>query len=128
MEFDLCSGGGGKSIFERLVGADPETRSRFLVRAVAEEAIASSQLEGAATSHEVALDMIRSGRRPANKDEQMIFNNLEGMEFIRAHKDDPLTPGLVLSADSPGRGIAGGRDPGLRTPRPASPPGSSSSD
>jgi len=71
-------------------------RERFLVRSLVEEAITSSQLEGASTTRAAALDMIRSGRSPSNKSERMIFNNFETMEFIRAHQHDRLTPELVL--------------------------------
>jgi Fic family protein len=42
------------------------------------------------------MDMFRSGRAPTNKDERMIFNNLIGMEFIREHKKEKLSPDLVL--------------------------------
>jgi len=52
-------------------------------------------LEGASTTRQKAMEMFRSGRLPADKSEQMIFNNLQGMEFIRAHQGDELTPGLV---------------------------------
>ena len=76
---------------------NPATRERFLIRSLVEEAITSSQLEGASTTRQKAMEMFRSGRQPANKSEQMIFNNLRGMEFIRTHRRDPLTPQLVLS-------------------------------
>ena len=71
-------------------------KERFLVRSLIEEAITSSQLEGASTTRKAAMDMFRSGRKPSNKAERMIFNNLEGMSFIRHHQNDDLTPELVL--------------------------------
>jgi Fic family protein len=74
----------------------PGPRERFLVRSLVEEAINSSQLEGASTTRAAAMDMIRSGRTPSNKSERMILNNLETMEFIRDHQEDRLTPQLVL--------------------------------
>ena len=52
-------------------------RSRF--SSLVEESITSSQLEGAATTREVAKEMIRSGRSPRDKSEQMIFNNYQAM-------------------------------------------------
>lgn len=73
----------------------PQTKTRFMVRSLIEEAITSSQLEGASTTREKAMEMFRSGREPSDKSEQMIFNNLKGMEFIRAHQADVLTPELV---------------------------------
>lgn len=75
---------------------NPAMRDRFLFHSLVEEAITSSQLEGAATTRKQAMEMFRSGRQPRNKSEQMIFNNLKGMEFIRAHQREPLTPDLVL--------------------------------
>ncbi len=75
---------------------NPATRERFLFRSLVEEAITSSQLEGASTTRTKAMEMFRSGRQPADKSEQMIFNNLRGMEFIREHQHDSLTPQLVL--------------------------------
>jgi len=74
---------------------NPQTKTRFLVRSLIEEAITSSQLEGASTTHQKAMEMFRSGRQPADKSEQMIFNNLQGMEFIRANQGGELTPELV---------------------------------
>jgi len=75
---------------------NPATRERFLFRSLVEEAITSSQLEGASTTRKKAMEMFRSGRQPADKSEQMIFNNLRGMEFIREHQHDLLTPQFVL--------------------------------
>jgi Fic family protein len=71
-------------------------KERFLVRSLIEEAITSSQLEGASTTRKAAMEMFRSGRQPSNKAERMIFNNLRGMQFIQQHKNDELTPELVL--------------------------------
>ena len=76
---------------------NPQTRTRFLVRSLIEESITSSQLEGASTTRQKAMEMFRSGRAPSDRSEQMIFNNLKGMEFIRAHQGDDLTPELVKS-------------------------------
>lgn len=75
---------------------NPSTRERYLFRSLVEEAITSSQLEGASTTRKKAMEMIRSGRLPTDKSEQMIFNNLKGMRFIRDNQDKPLTPQLVL--------------------------------
>lgn len=77
--------------------SNPESHTRFLVRSLIEEAITSSQLEGASTTHAKAMAMFRSGRRPQDKSEQMIFNNLRGMDFIRQHQRDRLTPELVMN-------------------------------
>jgi Fic family protein len=46
-----------------------------VLRSLQEEAITSSQLEGAATTHKVAKHMLREQREPRNKGERMILNN-----------------------------------------------------
>jgi Fic family protein len=61
-----------------------------------EEAIRSSQLEGAATTRPVAKEMIRSGRRPKDRSEQMILNNFRTMQHIHQLKDEALTPDRVF--------------------------------
>ena len=73
-----------------------QTRDQYLVRSLIEEAITSSQLEGAATTREVAKEMIRTGRPPADKDEQMILNNYRTMLRITALKDRALSEELVF--------------------------------
>lgn len=61
-----------------------------------EEAITSSQMEGAATTRDVAKAMIRSRRPPRDRSERMILNNFLTMQRIRELRDQPLTPQLVL--------------------------------
>jgi len=72
-------------------------RDRYQFSALIEEAITSSQLEGAATTRKVAKEMLRSGRRPRTHDERMIFNNFRAMDFVRGIVDEPMTPELVLT-------------------------------
>jgi Fic family protein len=72
------------------------TRDKYIVSSLIEEAITSSQLEGASTTHVVATQMLETGRAPANHDERMIWNNYRAMEWVRAHLDRPLSPDLVL--------------------------------
>ncbi|MFN3712247.1 MAG: Fic family protein [Alcanivoracaceae bacterium] len=69
---------------------------RFLTSSLIEEAITSSQLEGAATTRRVAADMLRSGRKPRDHGERMIFNNYRAMAYLRTLRNEPLTPDLVL--------------------------------
>lgn len=71
------------------------TRDRYLVSSLIEEAITSSQLEGALTSRRVAKEMIKSGRPPRDKSERMILNNYNAMNFIREHRNEKLTPDFV---------------------------------
>lgn len=79
---------------------NPQTRDRYLVNSLIEESITSSQLEGAATTHKVAKEMLRRGRKPRNHGEQMIYNNYAAMQFIRANKQQPITPQLILQLQS----------------------------
>ena len=75
-----------------------QSSDRYLVSSLQEEAIASSQLEGASTTRRVAKEMLRNGRQPRDRSEQMIFNNFNAMQAAAslAAGGDPLTPNDVL--------------------------------
>ncbi|MBI5041775.1 MAG: Fic family protein [Gammaproteobacteria bacterium] len=73
-----------------------EDRDRYLVSSLIEEAITSSQLEGAATTREEAKAMLRSGRKPRDRSERMILNNFRAMEHIRDLRVEPFTPQRIL--------------------------------
>ncbi len=75
--------------------ANSEQQKTFLIRSLIEESINSSQLEGASTTQNVAREMIRSGREPRDRSERMIANNYVAMQFIREHRNDPLTSSMV---------------------------------
>ena len=75
---------------------NPDTRDQYYVNSLVREAITSSQLEGAATTRVVAKEMIRTGRAPRDKSEQMILNNFRTMQQIRRLKDEPVTKQIVL--------------------------------
>lgn len=76
--------------------ANSATRDGYLIRSLIEEAINSSQLEGASTTRQVAKEMLRQGRRPQDKSEQMIFNNFQAMRAISERASQPLTPDTIL--------------------------------
>ena len=76
--------------------ADRDTRNQFIVNSLIQEAIASSQLEGASTTRAVAAEMIRAGRRPRDRSEQMMLNNYLAMNAIRRLTDKPLTDQVVM--------------------------------
>jgi Fic family protein len=78
------------------VVTSPEMRNRYLVSSLIEEAITSSQLEGASTSRAVAKEMLRSGRAPRDRGERMIVNNYRAMNLVRGWKDEPFTAERVL--------------------------------
>lgn len=70
-------------------------RERYVISSLIEEAITSSQLEGAMTTHKVAKDMLRTGRRPRTRDERMILNNYRGMLRVCEVRNEPLTAALI---------------------------------
>ncbi len=75
---------------------DERARQKFVLRSQIEEAMTSSQLEGAGTTRAVAKEMLRSGRDPRDRGERMIFNNFLAMQELRRWKDQPLTPDAVF--------------------------------
>lgn len=86
---------GGQILLDAPVAGD-EARERYLVSNLIEEAITSSQLEGASTTRRVAEDMLRQGRKPRDLSERMIFNNYQAMRHIRNLLDQKMTPETVL--------------------------------
>jgi Fic family protein len=74
-----------------------DLRDRYVINSLMEEAVASSQIEGASTTRRVAKEMIRSGRRPRDTSERMILNNYQAMRDIREIRQESLTPEIVLS-------------------------------
>lgn len=89
----------GEIAMERQV-VSGEDRDRYLVSSLIEEAITSSQLEGASTTREAARDMLRSGRKPRDRSERMVLNNYHVMEQIRRLKGEPFTPKRILELHS----------------------------
>ena len=92
-EIDLAAGG---SIQVPDVIVNQHTRDQYIVHSLIEEAITSSQIEGAATTRKVAKEMLKSGRAPRDTSEQMILNNFHTMQQIRMWKDQPLTKELIF--------------------------------
>ena len=76
---------------------NPDTRERYIINSLIEEAVTSSQLEGAATTTPVAKEMIRSGRRPRDTSELMILNNYRAIRTIRDMASKPLSPAAVMT-------------------------------
>ncbi|MCU8023955.1 MULTISPECIES: Fic family protein [unclassified Shewanella] len=60
-----------------------------------DEAISSSQLEGAATTTILAKEMLRKKRKPRTEDERMISGNFDLMQAAWDLKDEPLSIGLI---------------------------------
>lgn len=86
----------GEVAMPEVVTADDHARRHYLVNSLMEEAIRSSQLEGATTTRKVAKEMLSSGREPKDRSERMILNNYLALQYMRDQMDDRLTPGAVV--------------------------------
>jgi Fic family protein len=74
-----------------------EARERLFVSSLMEEAIRSSQFEGATTSRGDAKDLLLSGRPPRDRGEQMIANNYRALQFMSEQRiGTTLTPATIL--------------------------------
>ncbi|NCB58496.1 MAG: Fic family protein [Gammaproteobacteria bacterium] len=60
-----------------------------------DEAISSSQLEGAATTTLIAKDMLKRKRKPRTPDEKMILGNFKMMNFAWENRHKPLSIDLI---------------------------------
>lgn len=92
-KIDMNTGG---DILMEEKNVNPESRDQYIVRSLIEEAITSSQIEGASTTRIVAKELIRSGRKPKDRSERMILNNYLTMKSIAKFKEEPLSQGLVF--------------------------------
>src|SRR5574344_946226 len=72
---------GGSLTGEHLIPS--EKRNVYLISSIMEEAIASSKIEGASTTHKVAKDMLRKRKKTKNKGQQMILNNYLTINHIK---------------------------------------------
>ena len=90
-EFDMNLGGNmqGTGIIPQ------EYKNRYLISSIMEEAIASSLLEGAATTREKAKQMLRSQREPRNEAEKMVLNNYLTIRKVLELKNEKLSVDLI---------------------------------
>ena len=84
---------GSRGVSEQIINSDQ--RDRYIVSSLIEEAITSSQLEGAATTRKDGAELLRSGRAPRDKSEQMVLNNYLAMMKITELKEQPFSPELI---------------------------------
>lgn len=93
-EIDLDLGGNLLAIKKDI---DDQLRHKFIVRGIMEEAIASSQLEGANTTRKAAKQMLMEGRKPKTKDERMVLNSYQAMKLVEEElKDKKLDYDLLM--------------------------------
>ncbi len=87
-EFDMQIGG----TLSSNIGIAETDKTKYIISSLMEEAISSSQMEGANTTRKKAKEMIRSEKKPKNKSEIMIMNNYITIKHIVQHKEEDLTP------------------------------------
>ena len=86
----------GEIRMPEVVTTDGQARQQYLVNSLMEEAIRSSQLEGASTSRRAAKELLRTGRTPKDRSELMIVNNYVALQYMRNEIGERLTPADVL--------------------------------
>ena len=91
-QFDLNFGGSLSS--EGLTS--PNDKKYILTSSIMEEAIASSQMEGANTTRKVAKEMLRKQSAPKNRSERMIVNNYNTIKFISEISQKEFSVDLIL--------------------------------
>jgi Fic family protein len=72
------------------------SKKQYLISSLMEEAIASSQMEGASTTRKVAKELLRTGRKPVTKAEKMIVNNYRTIQKIVELKKEKLSLDMLL--------------------------------
>jgi len=86
--------GGAIGAGQRLPGLSE--RHLYLATSFTEEAITTSILEGAATTRRAAKELLRTGRRPANRGERMVVNAQRGLELVASWRERQIRPHDVL--------------------------------
>lgn len=84
---------GSRELTKHITG---DEKNGYLINSIMEEAIASSQIEGAATSRKQAKEMLRKQLKPRDKGEQMILNNYHTIQHILELKNEPLNMATLL--------------------------------
>jgi len=89
-------GGTTMAVDTALAPALGPLRDRVVVGSLMEEAIATSQIEGAVTTRKVAKEMLRTQRKPRDRSEQMIVNSYQTIQTLRQRLDRPLSVDLLF--------------------------------
>ena len=77
-------------------GQDKRASAKYMVSSLMEEAITSSQIEGAVATIKEAKKMLLEKRKPKNKSEKMIYNNFLTMQSIKDLCKTELNINLLL--------------------------------
>ena len=88
---------GSRSEIDNEFFTSTKERDRYLVKSlIQEEAITSSQLEGASTTRKIAEEMLEKDLAPNDKSQQMILNNYRLMKEVTARRNDDLSIEFIL--------------------------------
>lgn len=90
-EFDMAFGGN-----INFQGTPEFDKRQYLISSLMEEAIASSQIEGAVTTRKKAKEMLRKSTPPRSLSDQMILNNYQSIIKLSTLKGQKMTPVLLL--------------------------------
>ena len=92
-DFDVNMGAGAEA--SHII--KEKDRQGYLINSLREEAIASSQIEGASTTRKVAKDMLRKALRPQNKSQQMIVNNYQTIRRVAEESKKDINLDMLLN-------------------------------
>jgi len=74
-----------------------EGKERYIINSLMEEAIASSQIEGASTTRRFAKELLRSRQKPKTQTQRMIVNGYQTMQHIIKLKENKIiTSEMIL--------------------------------
>ena len=71
-------------------------KNKFILTGLTEEAIATSQIEGANTTRQAAKEMLASQRAPRTKDEQMIINSYRVLQKLEIWKELDISRDILF--------------------------------
>ena len=96
-QIDTMTGGGYTLSNSNFLISSETEKNQYLVKSLMmEEAITSSQLEGASTTRKVAKKILENNLKPKNKSQQMIVNNFLLMKKVLATQNEKLSVEMIL--------------------------------
>ena len=94
---DTMTGGGYTLSNSNFLVSTEAEKNKYLVKSLMmEEAITSSQLEGASTTRKVAKKILENNLKPKNKSQQMIVNNFLLMKEALKRQKEELSVDMIL--------------------------------
>jgi Fic family protein len=90
-----CQSGGVLAVPPGAPTSWQQVKDRILIDSLMEEAIATSRIEGAVTTRKVAKELLRSGRKPKDRSEQMIANGYQTIRLLVEKSHQPMSAELI---------------------------------